>query len=285
MRLIAVDDPDDPRLEGYRALTDAELRRRYEAGAGVFVAEGVTVIRHLLRSGQPLESLLVTEARLASLEPDMSSVDVPVYLAGQTVMNLVAGFDIHRGAVALAARPAPRPVASVVAPAARVAVLERINDQENMGSLFRNAAAFGVDGVVLCPECCDPLYRRCVRVSMGHVLSVPWARAPSLDEGIAAARAGGFAVAALTPDRMATPIEAVDTGDPDLARIAFLLGAEGPGLSPGALAAADRRWRISMAPGVDSLNVATAAAVAFHHFALVDPDARPRGQPAVLRPG
>ena len=268
MRPIAVDDPGDERLAGYQCLTDAELRRRYEPDNGVFVAEGVTVIRQLLASGRRPESVLVTPARLPALEPALAPLDVTVYVAAQAVMNTVAGFNIHRGALALVARPPARPVGDVLRAARRVAVLERVNDQENMGSLFRNAAAFGVGGILVCPECCDPLYRRCVRVSMGHVLTVPWVRLPSLEAGLGAVRAAGFLTAALTPDPGARPLGLVDPADPALGRVALLLGAEGPGLSGRALAAADQRWRIPMAPGVDSLNVATAAAVAFHHFSV-----------------
>jgi tRNA G18 (ribose-2'-O)-methylase SpoU len=274
VRRVAVDDPRDERLAGYQCLTDAELRRRYEEGAGVFIAEGVTVIRHLLRAGRTPLSVLVTPAKFETLEADLASagvaVNVPVYVAGQAVMNTVAGFDIHRGALALMTRPNGSPSASVLGGTTRVAMLERINDQENMGSLFRNAAAFGLGGFLLCPECCDPLYRRCVRVSMGHVLTVPWARMPSLEAGLDAARAAGFLIAALTPRPDAVAINDLNPCDPALAKVLLLLGAEGPGLSPAALGAADQRWRIPMAPGVDSLNVATAAAVAFHRLASPD---------------
>jgi tRNA G18 (ribose-2'-O)-methylase SpoU len=266
---IVIENPADERLAGYQCLTDAELRRRYEADRGVFVAEGVTVIRQVLTSGRPLRSVLVTPAKLASLALDLETVDAPVYVAAQVVMNTVAGFNIHRGALALVTRPALPPVEEVLSGATRVAVLERINDQENVGSLFRNAAAFGLGGLLLCPECCDPLYRRCVRVSMGHVLSVPWTRMSSLASGLALLRAAGFSIVALTPERTATPLDAIDPSDPSLARVALLLGAEGPGLSGAALAGADQRWRIPTTAGVDSINVATAAAVAFHHLAEI----------------
>jgi tRNA G18 (ribose-2'-O)-methylase SpoU len=267
VRPAVIEDPGDDRLAGYQCLTDAQLRRSYEHDGGVFVAEGVTVIRQMLKSGLALRSVLVTPARLAVLGDDLETVDAPVYVAAQAVMNGVAGFNIHRGALALVERPALPRVEQLLSAATRVAVLERINDQENVGSLFRNAAAFGLGGVLLCPECCDPLYRRCVRVSMGHVLSVPWTRLSSLESGLGSLRSAGFTIAALTPERTARSLRDLDPSEPSLARVALLLGAEGHGLSGAALAGADQRWRIPMAPGVDSINVATAAAVAFHHLA------------------
>lgn len=173
---------------------------------------------------------------------------------------MVTGFAIHRGIVASAGRlPLPRPEA-VLSGARQVAVLEAVNDHENIGALFRNAAAFGIDAVLLDPTTADPLYRRSVRVSLGHVLHVPWARMEPWPDGLAVVRDAGFRVLALSPAGPRTVAEAVaDTSDP----IAWLLGAEGPGLSDVAVAAADEQVRIPIAEGVDSLNVATAAAVAF----------------------
>ena len=263
---IAISDPADPRVDDYRRLSDARARRQLEAGdpaagdPGFFVAEGVTVIRRLLASGRPVRSVLVDRPRLAGLAADLTGLDAPVYVAEPDVLEAVAGFDVHRGALAAADRwPLPEP--ALLLPAARhVAVLEGINDHENLGVIFRNAAGLAIDAVFLCPRSCDPLYRRSVRVSMGHVLSVPWARLDPWPDGLAGLRAAGFTVVALTPGPDAEPLEGPDPGE----RVALLLGAEGPGLSPAALAAADRRRRIPMAPGVDSLNVASAAAVAFY---------------------
>jgi len=247
MPIVLVDDPADERLAVYADLTDGELRRRGEA----FIAEGTLVIRRLLESRYPVLSLLVTPNRL---EADWADLDVPVYVADQAVMNRVAGFDIHRGALAAAARLPLPPVAALVDGARRIVVLEGINDTENMGALFRNAAAFGIDAVLLTPDCCDPLYRRAVRVSMGNVLHVPFTAIDGLDE------LRGFTTVALTPAADAEPLDRFTAPE----RVALLLGAEGAGLRPGTLAAADRRVRIPMAPGVDSLNVATAAAIAFY---------------------
>ena len=145
-----------------------------------------------------------------------------------------------------------------------LAVLEGVNDHENLGALFRNAAGFGIDGVVLDPTTADPLYRRSVRVSMGHVLGVPWTRFPAWPEGLDEVRAAGFTVVALTPAPGSESIEDLAADPPE--RVALLVGAEGPGLSDAALAAADRRVRIPLSSSVDSLNVATAAAIAFHRL-------------------
>jgi len=177
-----------------------------------------------------------------------------VLVAELDLMRQVTGFDIHRGAIAAAVRPPERSVDDVVRTATTVAVLEGVNDLENLGALFRNAAAFGVDGVVLDPTTADPLARRAVRVSLGHVLAVPHARLHDWPDGLDRL---GMDVVALTP-------HADDTTIPDGGRVALLLGAEGPGLSDAALVRAGRRVRIPMASGIDSLNVATAAAIAFH---------------------
>jgi tRNA G18 (ribose-2'-O)-methylase SpoU len=255
-----VDDPTDPRLADYTALTDAEHRRRYEETAGCFIVEGDLAIRALLASDWPVRSLLLTPARLAALGPIEG--DTPVYVAELDVLRAVAGFNLHRGAVASAARR-PRPaVADVVHGATRLAVVEAVNDHENLGALFRNAAALGVDGVLLDPRCADPLYRRAVRVSVGNVLRVPFSRVDQWPAGLDALKAAGFTVIALTPAPDAAPLDALAAAPPT--RVAFLVGAEGPGLTEAALAAADIRAGIPMADGVDSLNVATAAAVAFY---------------------
>jgi tRNA G18 (ribose-2'-O)-methylase SpoU len=269
MPVIVVDDADDPRLADYRFLRDAELRRRVEApegsGEGIFVAEGALVLRRLLVSDYRVRSVLVTPPQLERLAADLDGVEAPVYVAGQAVMNGVAGFDIHRGVLAAADRRPLPDVTDVLAASSRVVVLERIVDHENLGALFRNAAAFGVDAVLLCPACCDPLYRRSVRVSMGHVLRVPFARVSPWPAGLREVKEAGYRLLALTPDPSARPVDEVvpDPGE----RLALLLGSEGPGLSEAALGHADERLCIPMAAGVDSLNVATAAAIAFHRLA------------------
>jgi tRNA G18 (ribose-2'-O)-methylase SpoU len=253
---IVIDHADDPRLAEYVGLTDPQLRQRVEAERGFFIAESPLVVQALTRSGRSVRSVLVTPGQHDALGATLDGVDAPVYIARPEILRAVVGFDLHRGAVASADRwPLPT-VASLLDGARRVAVLQKLGDHENLGGVFRNAAAFGIDAVLLDGECADPLYRRCVRVSIGHVLTVPWTRLESLET----LRAAGFALLALTPAPDATPLDAVDWPD----RSALLLGSEGPGLSDDWLAIADKRVRIPMRPGADSLNVATAAAIAFY---------------------
>lgn len=255
-----VTDPADPRLDDYRALTDAALRKRYENQHGVFIAEGPNVVRRLLESSYRVRSVLVAPQRAAALADDLASLDVPVLVAERDVIDAVVRFRLHQGVIACGERPAPEPAARCLDGARRVAVLEAMNDHENMGVVFRSARAFGVDAVLLGPGSADPLYRRCVRVSMGHVLHVPHARVAALPAGLAPLRTAGFRLLALTPGPDAVPIDDVVADGP----VALLLGAEGPGLSDAALAAADVHVRIPIDPAVDSLNVAAAAAIAFH---------------------
>lgn len=208
---------------------------------------------------------------------DASGAGAAVYYAGQEVFDRIAGFHAHRGALALARRPEPRSVHSVVEGARLVVIVEGVNDHENLGALFRNAAAFGAGAVVLDPSTADPLYRRSVRVSLGHVLRVPFARAPTWPAGLEPLRQAGLRLVALTPgaqlslDQMLA-LDGPGTGDvgvaePRVAGWALMVGSEGEGLSRAALEAADVAVRIPMAPGVDSLNVATAAAVALSRLA------------------
>ncbi len=261
--LEQVDDPADPRLADFRDLTAADRRPDRPGGRGLVIAEGVPVVQRLLASPYPLRAVLGVPARLTALAADLAGVDAPVYRATAEVMAATVGFHLTRGVLASADRaPEPAP-ADLLAGARRVVVLEGVNDHENLGALFRNAAALGVDAVLLGPRCADPLYRRSVRVSMGHVLRVPFARLPSWERLGPALRAAGVTVLALTPHLPAVPLSTVDPGLPALA---LLVGAEGPGLTEQALAAADLRVRIPMAGGVDSLNVATAAAIALHHL-------------------
>lgn len=258
-----VDDPSDPRVADFFQLNDPDLRRAVEgAGEGFFVAEGALVIRQLLRSPYPLRAVLATPTGLAALAGDLADVDAPVYTVSQALMTTVTGFHFHRGALASAHRRPPPDLATVAGGADLVLMAEGVTDNENLGAMFRNAAAFGVGGVVVDATSADPLYRRSVRVSMGQVLRLPFTRVPDAAEAVVALRALGFEVLALTPGEGAEDIRAVAPR----ARQVLLVGAEGPGLSTVTLRAADRRVRIAMAAGVDSLNVATAAAVALHHL-------------------
>ena len=260
-----VSDPGDPRLVPYTAMADAQHRRRLEAATGTFVVEGVTAIRRAASSPYPLRSLLLTRPKADALAATLEPLDVEVYLAEPDVMRATAGFDIHRGAVAIAARRPLAPLTVLAAGTRTLVVLEGVNDHENLGAIARSASALAVDGLVLDPTCADPLYRRCVRVSVGEVLHLPFTRAEPWPGALDTLRRAGFTVVALTPAADAEPVEAV-AARCRLGPVALLLGAEGPGLSGAALAAADHRARIPLRPGADSLNVGHAAAIALYTF-------------------
>ncbi|GAA0627381.1 RNA methyltransferase [Kutzneria viridogrisea] len=260
-QVIEIDDPSDARLEDFRDLSTADRRPDRPGGRGLVIAEGVIVVQRLLASPYPPRALLGVPRRIAELEPELAGVDVPAYATSAEVMAEVVGFHLNRGVLAAADR-APRPTAEQLITGSRLlAVLEGVGDHENLGALFRNAAALGVDGVLLGAGCSDPLYRRSVRVSMGHVLRVPFTELSPWPDGLDLLRRHGFTVAAMTPRRQARPLAATGLGG---GKVAVVLGSEGPGLTEEAIEAADLTVRIPMAAGVDSLNVATAAAVAFH---------------------
>ena len=266
MEPVFVTDPDDRRVDDYRELHDARARRRMEQGddkgPGFFVAEGAHALARLLASGRRIRSVLVDPLRLDALGDRLGGLDAPVLVADQPTLQAVAGFPVHRGVLAAADRwPLPDPDA-VLAGAERVAVLEDINDHENLGVIFRSAGSLGLDAVLLSPRCCDPLYRRSVRVSMGHVLAVPWTRLEPWPEALAVVKGAGFTLAAFTPAADAEPL--ADWSPVAGERVAILLGAEGPGLSPAALATAGRRLTIPMRRPEDSLNVGSAAAIAIY---------------------
>jgi tRNA G18 (ribose-2'-O)-methylase SpoU len=284
--LISVDDPDDPRLDLYRDLNDPAERIRVDSDRSVFVVEGRLAVDRLLRSGYEVRSLLVDDHQMVGASDLVAAArtrGAPVFVASRAVVAGIVGFPFHRGVVAVADRPSAADPGRLLADAARtsnpegaparVAVLEGLNDHENIGALFRNAAAFGVAAVLLDPTSADPLYRRSIRVSVGHVLHMPFARLTPWPGGLDQVRAAGFVVVALAPRPAAgsgpphmtlaeLKVSAFATGHP--AGVALLLGAEGPGLTESALAASDVVVSIPMSDGVDSLNVATAAAIAFH---------------------
>jgi tRNA G18 (ribose-2'-O)-methylase SpoU len=266
---VPVGDADDPRLRDYVRLTDVSLRKSLEAAHGLFVAEGEMVIRRAIGAGCPVRSLLVTSDRLGSLADLAEGCPGPVYVVPPEIAQQLTGYRVHRGALASMGRLPLPPVADVVSGAQRVVVLEDIVDHTNVGAIFRCAAALGFDAVVLAPRCADPLYRRSVRVSMGAVFSVPYARLDDWREGLAGLRAAGFRLLALTPAADAVPIAEVLAGGqaPPDARLALLLGAEGDGLSARWRDQADLSVRIPMSRGVDSLNVASAAAIACYVLA------------------
>jgi tRNA G18 (ribose-2'-O)-methylase SpoU len=272
--IVAVDDPGDPRLADYVRLTDVRLRTRLEPAHGLFVAEGEKVIRRAVAAGFAARSMLVTEDNLAGLADVATACPGPVYVISQEAAELLTGYRVHRGALAsMARRPLPT-VAGLLSGAGqpgrprRIVVLEDLVDHGNVGGIFRCAAALGVDAVILSPRCADPLYRRAVKVSMGAVFAIPYARMPDWRGGLAEIRAAGFALLALTPDQSAVPLDKVAAAG----RVALLLGTEGDGLSSRWLAEADTAVCVpmsagAMALGVDSLNVVAAAAIACHELA------------------
>ena len=262
--LIPIDDPADPRVEPFLNVRERDLVGRQ----GRFVAEGEVVLAVAAGRGL-LEALLVDRKRIAALAPILERLDpeTPVYTASQAVLDAVVGFHIHRGILAIGRRPAPSSPATLLAGLPErsvVLALFGIGNHDNMGGLFRNAAAFGAGAVLLAPDCCDPLYRKAIRVSVGATLSVPFARLGPDQDPIALLEAAGFAPLALTP----AGGERLSAIKPP-PRAAVLLGAEGPGLAPELMARA-RTVRIPMSEGWDSLNVAAAGAIALHHLASAE---------------
>jgi len=255
---VEITDPADHRLDDFRDLSRADRRPDRPGGRGLVIAEGVIVVRRLLGSAYQVRALLGVRRRYEELLDDLPGTAAPFYVASAELMAEVVGFHLNRGVLATADRVHFPPAVDLLRAARSVAVLEGVGDHENLGAVFRNAAALGIDAVLLAPGCADPLYRRSVRVSMGTVLQVPFAPLPWLDEGISLLRDNGFRVIALTHAGELTLRELAPGG-----KVAIMVGAEGPGLTPHALRAADARVRIPMTSGVDSLNVATAAAIAF----------------------
>ena len=266
---VAIDDPADPRLAEYVELRDVNLRRLLETERGIFIAEGDKVIRRAAETGCVPRSFLLAPRWLDSLAGVLEQwPDVPVYVVSAELAEQVTGFHVHRGALASFHRPEPRTVESVLGGNDRVLVLEDLVDHTNVGAIFRCAAALGIDAVLLSPRCADPLYRRAVKVSMGAVFAIPYARLDDWHGGLAALKAHGFRLLALTPGLDAVPLDEVDTGG----RLALMLGSEGHGLSSRWLHEADQAVRIPMSAtaqdlGVDSLNVVAAAAVACYTLA------------------
>lgn len=259
-RVIEVADASDPRLRDYLALTDVSLRRLMEPAHGLFIAESARVVRRCLAAGYRPRSALLSDRWLPEAEQVLGSYDVEVYLVPDDVLAAVTGFQVHRGMLAAMARKPLPPVADLVAGAGLVAVLEDLVDHTNVGAIFRSAAAMGVDAVLVSPHCADPLYRRSVRVSMGTVLQVPWTRADPWPESLDLLRSLGFTLLALSPEVSGTPLPEVRPEGP----MAVLIGSEGPGLTPDAMALCHGRVRIPMRGGVDSLNAAAASAVTFY---------------------
>ena len=256
---ILVDSASDARLADYRDLRDVSLRKHLESTHGLFLAEGEKVVRRAVEAGFTPRSFLMAPRWLDGLADVLAMSSAPCFVVSEALAEEVTGFHVHRGALAsLERRPLPSP-ASVLESARSVLVLEDIVDHTNVGAIFRSGAAFGFDAVLLSPRCADPLYRRSIKVGMGAVFTTPWTRLDDWFEALPTLSSLGFTTVALTLAPDAQPIESAVAG---VDRVALVLGSEGHGLSSRWERAADRRATIAIAPGIDSLNVAAATAVA-----------------------
>ena len=274
MRVQRIESLDTPGLEDYTSLTDVALRRKLEPEGGLYLAESPKVIERALHAGHRPRSVLLLEQWLPRIEPMLEAhPEVPVFVGEPVQLEALTGFHLHRGALASMHRPDPRDPAELLAASRRIVVLEDLADHTNVGAIFRSVAALGADGVLLTPGCADPLYRRAVRVSMGAVLQVPWARLPHWREAGPLIRDAGFELAAFALREDAEDLADFVHNVPE--KIALMFGTEGEGLSRRALAAATRCVTIPMEHEVDSLNVSTAAALAL--WAVRTADAAARG--------
>ncbi len=265
MPLIPIDRVDDPRIDVYRGLRDHAARQTRERPggdmAGYFIAEGDRVLDRARAGGHEPVSILIGAGRPPP-STDIVDPGTDIFVASDEVLTEITGRPELRDPLACFPRSAPAAPADLVESASTFAVLEGVNNPNNLGVIMRNAAGLGVGAVLLDPTCGDPLYRRAIRASMGQVFSVPHARLDGLPAGLEILRAAGVVTIALSPsasDELSIPDEAI--------KVAILLGAEGPGLTPGTIAAADHRMRIPMTRCIDSLNVASAAAIAFDRLA------------------
>ena len=262
--LIEIHDAADPRLADYRDLRDVQLRQSVEAEHGLFLAEGEKVVRRAVMAGYGVRSFLMAPRWLESLRDVLEQSDTPCYVMAEPLVEELTGFHVHRGALASLTRT-PLPSLEAVLDGARtVAVLEDVVDHTNVGAIFRCAAGLGVDAVLLSPRCADPLYRRSIKVAMGAVFALPWTRLGDWYSAIDDLKARGFTAVALSLDPDSVPLQQAVSG---VDRLALMLGSEGHGLSPRWSQSADRRAIIEMTAGIDSLNVAAAAAVACYEAA------------------
>jgi len=259
---LSLESADDERLADYRDLTDVALRTKFEPPHGLFIAESELVIRRALAAGYRPRSMVMAPEWLDRMATLIHEVDAPVYSASYDVLRELTGFNVHRGALASFHRTALPSLDELLESARRVVVLEDMVNHTNVGAIFRCAAALGMDAVVLSPSCADPLYRRSVRVSMGAVFAVPYARVNAWPAALDDIGERGLTRVALTPASDAVDLDVMR--ERPIERMALLFGSEGPGLTKAALARSDLRVRIPMSAGVDSLNVATSAAVAFY---------------------
>ncbi len=265
MRIVRIEDPGDVRLADYAGVREPRLLRE----RGLLIAEGRFVVRRLLSARRvQFRSLLLNDAALHGLSDvlEETNTSVEVYVAPLDVIAGATGFNMHRGCLALAERPADVPLDAVLATSALIVVLERVVDPDNVGSVFRNAEAFGADAVLLSPGCCDPLYRKALKTSSGAALMVPFASAEPWPDALERLRAAGFTIAAMTPGEGATDLGVFVATERVRGRVAVLFGTEGHGLTAGSIARAEVRLRIPISRGVDSLNIATAAGIALHRI-------------------
>jgi tRNA G18 (ribose-2'-O)-methylase SpoU len=261
--VVRIEAPDDPRIDDYRIVSEPVLAR----DRGLFVAEGRLVVSRLISARRfAVRSMLLTETAAESLRPLLSTLDpnVPIFIATAACLSGVAGVKIHRGCLALGVRPAAPDLDALLERARTVVVLEGVGNADNVGSVFRNAAAFGVDAVLVTPDCCDPLYRKSIRTSMGAALSVPFAELPKGLDAIRQLHAAGFSAVAFSSKARQRIQDYVGRTPPP--RIALLFGAEGTGLSAPVREAADLQLRIPIQPSVDSLNVGVAVGIALSHL-------------------
>ena len=257
--LVEIIDEQDPRLGDYRDLRDVQLRRAIEAEHGLFLAEGEKVVRRAVEAGYRPRSFLMAPRWLDGLADVLAGTDAPCYVVSEQFAEAITGFHVHRGALAALERRPLSPVEQVIAGTDTIVVLEDVVDHTNVGAILRSAAALGAQAALLSPRCADPLYRRAVKVSMGAVFSLPWTRLPDWYDALPYLSGAGFTTVALTLAEDASDLEDAVRG---VERLALVLGTEGHGLTSRWSAAADRRARIPMAAGIDSLNVAAASAVA-----------------------
>lgn len=267
MRLVELSSLDDPALDVYARLTEAQLRNRLEPAKGIFIAESPKVISRALDAGISPLSYLMEESHLEEARPLVErSGDVPVYTGPSELLEQLTGFKLTRGVLCAMRRPPLPSVEEVLAGASRVAVLDGVVDHTNVGAMFRSAAALGVDAVLVTPTCCDPLYRRSVRVSMGAVFQIPWTRIGESvrdwpEAGLARLEASSFSTAAFALEETSLSLDDARLSGEE--KLAMVFGTEGDGLSRRAIDGCDYTVRIPMSHGVDSLNVAAASAVAF----------------------
>jgi tRNA G18 (ribose-2'-O)-methylase SpoU len=263
VQIVPITDLDAPGLADYARLTDVALRRVSEPANGLYIAESAKVIGRALAAGHRPRSVLVQEQWLPDAQRLLADwPDVPIYVGSAELLEQLTGYNLHRGAMAAMHRPDLASVADIIRGARRIVILEDIVDHTNVGAIFRSVAGLGADAVLITPRCADPLYRRSVRVSMGTVLQVPWTRLPEWREAAPVLKENGFHLAALALSDDAVSLDDFAIDPPK--RVALILGTEGDGLSRHALAVADSVVTIPMLHGVDSLNVASASAVALY---------------------